>query len=118
MQAQLCQAHTPYHGMALLPAQGKPWAWPTPNSLPSPWKVCWSIRGLSPVPHPPVVTSLVFHAQGTLGKQDSSGLPLAGGKDSVRSWDSLVSLSLQYVLPHLPQGLQPCASCIPELRLL
>lgn len=48
MQAQLCQAHTLYHGMAPLPAQGKPWAWPTPNSLPLPWKVCWPIRGLSP----------------------------------------------------------------------
>lgn len=67
--------------------------------------------------HPPVVTSLAFHAEGTFGKQDS-GLPLAGGKDIVGSWDSLVSLSLQYALPHPPQGLQPCASCIPELRLL
>lgn len=52
MQAQLCQAHMLYHGMAPLPAQGKPWVWPTPNSLPSPWKVCWPIRGLSPGPTP------------------------------------------------------------------
>lgn len=46
------------------------------------------------------------------------GLPLAGGKESVGSWGNLVSLSLHSALPHPPQGLQPCASCIPELRLL
>lgn len=51
MQAQLCQAHTPYLGMAPLPAQGKPRAWPIPHSLPSPWKVCWPIGG-SPVSTP------------------------------------------------------------------
>lgn len=88
---------------------------PPQTAYPHPGKSAGPSEGLFPsVPTPPVVvTSLAFHAQGTFRK-----LPMAGGKDSVGSWDSLVFLSLQYALPHLPQGLQPCASCIPELRLL
>lgn len=47
-QAQPCLAHTRYHGMALLPAQGKPGAWPAPHSPPSPWKDLLAIWGFSP----------------------------------------------------------------------
>lgn len=85
-------------------------AYPHPGRSASPSEACLLLC-------PPPCHQCGFPCSGTFGKQDS-GLPLAGGKDGVGSWDSLVSLSLQYALPHLPQGLQPCASCIPELRLL
>lgn len=112
MQAQLCQAHTPYLGMAPLPAQGKPRAWPTPHSLPSPWTVCWPIRGSPLSVSTPLVSPVCLSMLGGLLESKTVGSPWL----VVRG--SLVSLSLHYALPHPPQGLQPCTSCIPELRLL
>lgn len=112
MQAQLCQAHTPYLGMAPLPAQGKPRAWPTSHSLPSPWTVCWPIRGSPPSVSTRLVSPVCLSMLGGLLESKTVGSPWL----VVRG--SLVSLRLHYALPHSPQGLQPSTSCIPELRLL
>lgn len=85
MQAQLCQAHTPYHGTAPLPAQGKP----TPNSLSSPWKGCWPIRGLCPVPTP-LLSPVWFSMPRELLEGKTVGYPWLVVRIVWESWDSLV----------------------------
>lgn len=64
MQAQPCLAHTQCHGMAPLPAQGKPQVCSAPHSPPVPWKDARAHWGLaSSCAHPSWVTCLLFHTQ-------------------------------------------------------
>lgn len=93
-RARPCLAHTRCHGMVPLPAQGKPRAWPTPHSPPSPWKIHWPVAWLahlgawllllpsSSLGH----LCLLFHTQRQLLESRVGGLVALGGRGGVGSW--------------------------------
>lgn len=65
---------------------------------------------------PPWCHRLAFHAQGTFGKQ-TVGSPWLVVRKTLGVRAALYP-SAFLCTSHPPQGLQPCSSCIPELRLL
>lgn len=93
-----CLAHMQCHGMAPLPAPGKPRArLPAPaRSPPSPWPTGWltCLEAGLPSPHPPWVPSvrLPFHTQRGLLESRVGGLPVASVRGGMGSSAGLVPL--------------------------